>query len=135
MQIVIFDGCSGSGKTTLRYKLFYAMDFDVLTIDRFTPSVWVYDYLRGIYRTRAIQDFEERFNKFDPLFVLCLCNAEDARSRIKDNSLRKVEFDVEDELEAFEQYFLWVSRYSKKIKLDTSNLSIDECIVKMHEAL
>jgi len=135
IKIVIFDGASGSGKTTLRYNLFYEMNFNILTIDRFTPSLWVYDYLRGINRNSEIKNFESKFDLcFNPLLVMCDCDLEIAKSRVQDNKLRKRLFLINDEKNAFSKYLNEICNFSNFLKLDTNN-SIEECISKILEKI
>lgn len=126
MKIIIFDGMSGSGKTTLRYKVYQKFNNDCLTIDRFTPSVWVYDFLRGIDKTRDIFEIENKMNMFDCSLVLCYCNPNIARSRVKENMLREHVFAFEDELIAFKKYEN-ISSYKSIILINTEK-SIDECV-------
>lgn len=134
MKIVVFDGPSGSGKTTLRYKLFQELNYEVLTIDRFTPSMWVYKYLRSGKERTDIFDIEDKMNLFDSTLVLCLCDSSILRKRISDNTLRSVVFDASDECRAFEKY-LKVSHYRSIININTGIKSVNDCIDEIVERL
>jgi thymidylate kinase len=128
MKIVIFDGISGAGKTTLRYELFKRFNYNILTIDRFTPSIWAYDYLRGKDRTKDVDDIEwELFNSnLEVSVVLCYCRPEIAKKRTRVDVLRNVEFTPEQETEAFEKYED-VSRL-RIITIDTSDMPVSDCV-------
>ena len=130
IKIVIFDGISGAGKTTLRYKLFQKFEFNILTIDRFTPSTWAYDYLRGVDRTAEVSEIEIKFNMFDCSLVLCYCSPETSRMRVRNDKLRKVIFSPENEYTAFKKYEL-ISLFNSRITLDTDVLSVEESLNKI----
>ena len=133
MQIIILDGSNGTGKSTLRHELMQRMNYDVLTIDRFTPSIWVYDRLRGIDR-RDVLEFEEKFDKLNPLIVICKCIPEIAKKRTQDNVLRKINFNIEDQDREFDIYYSKYSRYRNLIRVNTE-LPIEDCIKKIIERL
>jgi len=130
--IIIFDGASGTGKTTLRYKLMQSMNYNILTIDRFTPSIWVYDKLRGINRP-DILEFEEKFDLMNPLVVICTCSPDIARMRSHVDPLRKIEFPFIEQINAFYDYSK-VSRYSRLITVNTSQ-HIELCLNRIRRAL
>ena len=132
LRLVVIDGMSGSGKTTLRSALIETMNFDVLTIDRFSPSIWVYDMLRGIDRTKEIQDFENKFEVFEPLLVLCMCDPEVARER---DEIKRLNFTYTEEQNLFEVYYNEITKYKNKIYLDTSRLSLEFLIKSIKEKL
>ena len=133
IPIVIFDGISGSGKTTLRYALYQKLEGNVLTIDRFTPSVWVYDYLRGFDRVEEIGIIEKKFDDaFSPLLVLCTCSERIAAERVRNNQFREIQFLVNDELLAFAAYLERVCQYSRILTtVDTSDVSINESLERI----
>ncbi len=121
IPVVIFDGMSGAGKTTLRYKLYQYLDGNVLTIDRFTPSVWVYDYLREKNRRIEIQKIEEEFQAaLFPLCVLLFCDFEESLKRISKNVFRISKFTPEKEARGFEIYRKDISKYTNILCLDSS---------------
>ena len=127
IPIVVLDGHSGSGKTTLRNYLYEECKSDILVLDRFTPSNWVYSNLRGVDNTREIVDLEDRLNRSCRCFVfICYCGSDEAISRFKLRS-RYPEIDVEKEIYKFDEYYLLISRYSNIFMLDTS-LNIERCI-------
>lgn len=132
VKLLIIDGASGTGKTTLRYKLMQSMDYNILTIDRFTPSIWVYDKLRGIDR-QDVLDYEEKFDAMNPLVVICTCNPEIARMRSHVDPLRKVEFPFIHQINAFYDYSK-VSRYSRLITVYTLQ-PIELCLNIIRRAL
>ena len=130
IKIVIFDGVSGAGKTTLRYELFKKFNYNILTIDRFTPSIWAYDYLRGKDRAVDIKDIEIKMNLFDSYLVLCYCEPNIAKKRIRRDDLREVQFSPEQEIDAFEHYEK-ISLFKSVIIIHTENFSVDQCIEKI----
>jgi thymidylate kinase len=130
MKIIIFDGVSGSGKTTLRYRLFQELNYEVLTIDRFTPSMWVYEFLRTGNKRTDIFEIESEMSKLDCHLVLCTCAPDVSKHRVTDNNLRSVMFTPDQEVSAFNEY-ITISKYSRIINLDTSYLSVDDCITQI----
>jgi thymidylate kinase len=125
MKLIILDGINGSGKSTLRYALMKKYNYNILTIDRFTPSIWVYDKLRGINRP-DILEYEEKVDKILPLVVICICKPETAEKRSRITDLRKVEFSYLDQIQSFKEYTK-VSKYLNVLLLDTEQ-SIEKCL-------
>ena len=135
MEVIILDGCSLSGKTTLRNILYKEYSSSLLVIDRFTPSNWVYDYLRGNNRKREIIKFEGIFDLiFRPiLFILFTSSESSIKREIKRrNSTKEIHndkiFDIHNELLAFDKYYNEICQYKDKSRIDTSNISVDECL-------
>ena len=132
MNLVIFDGMSGSGKSTLRTNVMKLKGFDILTIDRFTPSIWVYDKLRGVDRTDEMALYEKALDELlSPLVVITRCSPLVAAKR--DQKI-DVEFSYEQEYDMFWHYVL-ISEYKNLIRIDTSELSTIECAEYVVERL
>lgn len=125
MNLIIFDGMSGSGKSTLKKEIIKKLNYNVLTIDRFTPSIWVYDFLRGINRTREIVEFENKFDKLDPLLVITYCSPEIAFKRDYE---KEAVFGYEKEKLAFDKYLNNICRYKRGCAINTEVNSIEESI-------
>jgi len=126
VNLVILDGMSGSGKSTLRSALIKAMNFDVMTIDRFSPSIWVYDTLRGVDRTDEIIAFEEKFDyTFYPIFAFCHCEPSVAEERDK---LKEAVYAYEEEHKMFIRYMNNICKYTFKAVLNTGQLDIAACV-------
>ena len=127
-RLLIFDGACGTGKTTLRYKLFQDLNYNILTIDRFTPSQWVYDRLRGNDNSKEILEFEDKMNMLSPIVIICKCDPMTAIDRARPNDhLRTIEFSIEEQLLMFDRYFD-VSKYSYLYEIDTGINNIDRCV-------
>lgn len=127
-RLVVLDGANGCGKSTLRYALFQSLEYNVLTIDRFTPSQWVYDRLRGNDNSKEILEFEEKMNMLNPIVIICKCDPMTAIDRARPNDhLRTIEFSIEDQLLMFDKYFD-VSRYSYLYEINTGMYNVDRCV-------
>lgn len=133
MEIVIFDGMSGSGKSTLRKRLDKHLAYGIISMDRFTPSCWVYEVLRGRDNTKFVVDFEDKFEKnYHPLLVICHCHPHIARARDVTN---EVMFGYYDERHMFFKYVNEVSRYSRLMMLDTGVHGVEDCINIVQEKI
>lgn len=132
IKTIIFDGGSGSGKSALKKEIIKYYNFNITTIDRFSPSVWVYGKLRGENLTKEIIEFENNFVKINPLLVICKCNSIDAKKRdiIKENK-----FGYNEEKNMFFEYLKNVCKYNNVLVLNTSKYSINECVKQIVEKL
>ncbi len=129
MNIVIFEGMSGSGKDSLQKSVAKLFDYNIITINRFTPSIWVYDSLRGFDRTDEIIKFEREFDcLMKPFLVISYCDPEISEKRdvVKENA-----FKYEFEKDKFEEYEKTICQYTRKIIIDTSINSVEECAKKI----
>lgn len=134
MKLIILDGHSCVGKSLVRRFIYSKYKSDVILLDRFTPSNWVFSYLRGKNNTKEILEFEKIFNLlFKPIVVILHCDTLEAekRSVSKDEFL---EFSIDDEKDAFNKY-LEISSYSDIVKIDTSNLGVKELAKKVMEII
>ena len=134
MKILIFEGISGSGKSTLIENLRSLDNYDVVQLHRFTPTQWVYDRL---YNRREVdyEWFNNEFQKLIPVYMIwCYCSPQVAldRQRKKENDLTE---NLEKASNLYNEYFMTVGTWKNMLKLDTSKLSIKECIEEIKLSL
>lgn len=123
MKLVIIDGMSGSGKDTLQKEIIKKFNYDILTINRFTPSIWVYDALRKKDSTKEVQEYEIMFDKdIRPFVFVCFCDPKVASIR---DFYKENVFTYEQEGKFFNQYFSTISKYSNLHYIDTTEFSAE----------
>ncbi len=134
MKLIILDGNSCSGKSLVRRFIYSKYKSDAILLDRFTPSNWVFSYLRGKNNTKEILEFEKIFDSlFKPIVIILYCDTLEAEKRSVDKG-DLLEFSIDDEKDAFNLYFE-ISGYSNIIKLDTSNLKVEELARKVMDII
>lgn len=131
MKVIILEGVQGGGKTSLRRYLFDAYKSRLLVLDRFTPSNWVFNSIRGLDNTEEIQKFETKFNnEFKPLVFIFICDPEKSIQRVYDRDKESVDYEtLDNERKQFRNYF-GVSKYSNLYEIN-ANMSINKVIKKV----
>jgi thymidylate kinase len=133
-KFVIFEGCDKVGKSTL-FKLYRsATHYGPLAIDRFTGSNWVYDSI--YHRENNLNAYleSETFIQsiYDCYLILLSAPTEVIKERIEkneigdDKTIALKNFERADKL--FQDYFMNHSKYHRKLMMDTSMHTPDECL-------
>ena len=126
-RVLIYEGIPGSGKTSLRYAYGKLTQFVDLTIDRFTPTQWVFSQLRNDLIVQDLSEIEQALdNILNVVVIWCQCPIEKAFQRCRQkrdfidssiDNLIKLE-------QLYKEYFSTKCKFSKIIELDT-NRSLD----------
>ena len=123
-MILLFEGISGSGKSTLSKELEKVRKYQDLTLDRFTPSMWVYSLYRNKFPSSHNRMAEELLETlFNVKVIWCHCNPYLANKRcIEKNQEEKS--DIEKLLLTsylFSYYFRYITLYKSIMKVNTEN--------------
>lgn len=136
---VIFEGIDKTGKTTLYNTLNKISNYKYVAIDRFMISAKVYNevYDRGFFD--VYNAFEKVIRKsFNVLYVYCKSNETDVHERLE-NANENIPTELSDfeKIDAlFEKYLFDESCGPCCILiLDTSQLSLSECITELFKQL
>jgi thymidylate kinase len=129
--IVILTGVDGTGKTTIKKALEKKSNYDYIVLDRFTDSI-VYD---GLYnrkdKSKQYIKLEQKLDKIaNVLLVYLYCDGEILLKRLieKKEDMKTIEnIPIAEKL--YKKY-LSITPF-KNIKLDTSILSVEECVDKI----
>ena len=129
-RILIYEGIPGSGKSTLRYEIGLRSNFKDLTIDRFSPTQWVFSKLREdnlVFLGSQVEEIMEK--EFDVIVIWCICSPETAfkRCREKNDSINSTLLELERAEELYRMYFRKFSRFTNIVGIDTEN-SISETV-------
>jgi thymidylate kinase len=133
-KLVIFEGPDKAGKSTLFQKYRRATNYIPLAIDRFTGSNYVYDihYNRPTLLDTYLQKEREIQEIFDCYLVLLLPSLEVLEKRIKGGETgeaKKIALANYREIAVlFSEYFLYKTKYSQKLWVDTGESTVNECL-------
>lgn len=137
-MFVIFEGLDKTGKTTLEWELLKATNFKHIVIDRGPVGYMTFDRLFGRSTKLGDRDFIHYARKItksnDFMIVYCTTDKKVADERLKSHN----ETCPYDYIRAQKIYRNNIRRYyrpDKILELDTTNLSIDECVTLIVEKL
>ena len=134
-KILLYEGIPGSGKSTLQRAVSKYRNHQHLSLDRFTPSMWVYAKYRGdstyLLNERVENLLEENF---DVYVIWCLCNIGLAYNRcVRKADWADANIDMLQQLEIlYKTYFSTVSTYTKIIKINTEE-EVHKCVLNVVE--
>jgi thymidylate kinase len=138
-QIIIFEGVDKSGKTTLLNKFNKETNFKYWVMDRSIISSLVYNELfKRNDEDYYISILETMLENFDILFVYCYADIKDINERLylHNESLPKELSRIEKVQKLYKEYLNGINLPTRTyIELNTSQLSVDECIEKIKESL
>ena len=127
-RLVVFEGTNRSGKSTLRMELLKRIP-NILTIDRFTGSNYVYSVLFNREEDFVYLAYLEFVLSSRGIVVYCYTDYPTYVERCKNTGHEiQTEEDFNKEKEVFEYYFNQVTSYKNIIKFDTSKMSTDSCL-------
>lgn len=128
---IIFEGLDKVGKTTLEWELLKATNFKHIVIDRGPVGYLVFDKIFEREETNSEQDFIQKAKDImktkDFLIVYCEASYDIVLKRLKEHN----EICPYNYIEAQKIYLNNIRKFYDKemtLELDTSFLSIDECI-------
>lgn len=128
---IIFEGLDKVGKTTLEWELLKATNFKHIVIDRGPVGYLVFDKIFKREETNSEQDFIQKAKDImktkDFLIVYCEASYDIVLKRLKEHN----EICSYNYIEAQKIYLNNIRKFYDKemtLELDTSFLSIDECI-------
>ena len=137
-MFVIFEGLDKTGKTALESELLKATNFKHIVIDRGPIGYMTFDRLFGRSTKLGDRDFIHYARKItksnDFMIVYCTTDKKVADERLKAHN----ETCPYDYIRAQKIYRNNIRRYyhpDKILELDTTNLSIDECVTLIVEKL
>lgn len=128
-NLIILEGVSGSGKSTLLRSLNVARDFADYHWHRFTATEWVY----GITENRHVsvpdlRHYERQICRIWPtLLVTLTCDPYIALRRKENFPGEIIEPNIAEANKLFLVYHNYITVIPKKIIVNTSSRSIEEC--------
>ena len=127
-KLVIFEGTNRSGKSTLRMELLKSIP-NILTIDRFTPSNYVYSMLYNREEDFVYLAYLEFIMSTRGIIVYCYTDYPTYIQRCKNTGHEvQTEEEFNKEKKIFEDYFNNITLYKNIIKFDTSKMSTESCV-------
>ena len=118
----MYEGIPGAGKSTLKQAVSKYRGHTHLSLDRFTPSMWVYSKFRNETAYEFNEDVEKILeDNFDVYVIWCVCAANIAYSRcVIKNDLEDAHLERLCSLSnLYKEYFATVTTYSKIIEVNT----------------
>lgn len=136
---VIFEGLDKAGKTTLEWEFLKATNFKHMVIDRGPVGYMTFDKLFDRETKLGTQDFIHHARKImknqDFMVVYCFVSEDVAAKRLAEhNEECPYDYDKAQKLlrNNINRYY---NRPEKVLELDTSNLTISECVLMIIEKL
>lgn len=132
--LIIFEGVDKTGKTTLLNEFNKITHHGYVALDRLITSSKVYNEIYGRGRFDYYNDFEITLrNSFNVLYVYCVSDNKDINERLSkaNESMPKELSDFVKVNELFERYLYDECGPCSILMLNTSNISIEECIKKI----
>lgn len=127
-RVVIFEGTNRSGKTALRLELLKVIP-NLLTIDRFTPSNYVYSMLFNREEDFAYLAYLEYILSTRSIIVYCYTDYPTYIERCKNTGHEvQSEFNFNTEKLFYDQYFKDVTLFKNIIKFDTGKMTTESCL-------
>lgn len=134
--IILYEGIPGSGKTTLMKAVNKVRDYRDIALDRFTPTQWVYDSLRGRLFNESLIVERGILEHFEVWVVYCICPPELAYERCKakndddDANLEK----LIDLNRLYKRYFTHITQFENIVLVNTMD-SIEENVADVIETI
>lgn len=135
---VIFEGLDKAGKTTLEWEFLKATNFKHMVIDRGPVGYMTFDKLFNRETKLGNQDFIHHARKImknqDFMVVYCFASEEVVAKRLAEHN-EECPYDYGKAQKLLRDN---VNRYykpEKVLELDTSNMTISECVQKIIEKL
>jgi adenylylsulfate kinase-like enzyme len=136
---VIFEGLDKAGKTTLEWEFLKVTNFKHMVIDRGPVGYMTFDKLFDRETKLGTQDFIHHARKImknqDFMVVYCFVSEDVAAKRLAEhNEECPYDYDKAQKLlrNNINRYY---NRPEKVLELDTSNLTISECVLMIIEKL
>lgn len=128
---VIFEGLDKAGKTTLEWEFLKRTNFKHMVIDRGPVGYMTFDKLFGRETKLGNHDFVHQARKImknqDFMVVYCFAPENIAAERLKEHN-EKCPYDYGKAQKLLRDNIKRYYRKEKVLNLDTSKLTIDECV-------
>lgn len=127
-KLIIFEGIDRSGKSSLRIELLKKIK-NIITIDRLTPSNYVYSMFYKREEDRDYLAYLEAVLSTRGIVVYCYCNYETYLKRCSDTKHEILsEEDFNTQRMQYEFYFSHITLYNHIIKFDTSDMPVNRIL-------
>ena len=140
MKFITVSGIDKSGKTTLISAFMEATKYKHYVVDRDPSNFHFFNVLRDrikdVKQVSEYGHFQRRFSDFIDLAILLKADTKDLKERFEEHNEPKLvgNLSIEQHQKEIEQFFDSAS-YKNSLKLNTSILSVEECINKIKEAI
>jgi len=138
-QILIFEGQDGSGKTTIKKAFSKTTNEKYTCIDRMYPSDIIYanKYVRGKeFIVQKIKEMKSFNVSIQPIYIFIYSEVSSTVETFED---RKEAYDlkdiIDDKLRFNDFYNVSLSSYDRKIKINRTNKTVDECVKELIKEL
>ena len=133
MLHITFSGIDKSGKTTLINAFMEETNYEHYVVDRDPSNYFFFNVLRdrisGSKQFFEYENFQKRFNKCIDLAILLYANEKDIIERFETHNEPDLvgNLSIEDHQKELE-FFFDNAKYKNALRLNTSNLSVEECV-------
>lgn len=140
MKFITITGIDKSGKTTLINEFMESTGHEHYVIDRSPDTFFFFNILRNRIKDCEQQDryldFQNKFSQFVDLAVFLYSSKKDLKERFKEHNEPKIvgNLSLLEHQNEIEKYFDNAG-YSNYLKLNTSTLSVEECVEKIKEII
>lgn len=135
---VVFEGLDKAGKTTLEWEFLKATNFKHMVIDRGPMGYMTFDKLFDRETKLGNQDFIHQARKImknqDFMVVYCFASEEVAAKRLEEHN-EECPYDYGKAQKLLRDNVRRYYRPERTLELDTSNMTISECVQKIVEKL
>lgn len=137
-MFVIFEGLDKAGKGTLEWEFMKATNFKHVVVDRGPVGYMVFDKLfnrqtvDGDYEFMKDSAYAMNSGRF--MVVYCKATVDVAMQRIKENG-ETCPYDYEYAQLLYDAHIDALYDEGKVVEIDTSKLTVDECIFRIKEKL
>lgn len=135
---VVFEGLDKAGKTTLEWEFLKATNFKHMVIDRGPMGYMTFDKLFDRETKLGNQDFIHQARKImksqDFMVVYCYASEEVATKRLKEHN-EECPYDYGKAQKLLRDNVRRFYKPEKTLELDTSNMTISECVQAIIEKL
>lgn len=135
---VIFEGLDKAGKTTLEWEFLKATNFKHMVVDRGPVGYMTFDKLFDRETKLGTQDFIHQARKImknpDFMVVYCFVSKEVAEKRLAEHN-EECPYDYGKAQKLLRNNINRYYKPEKVLELNTSNLTIPECVLMIIEKL
>lgn len=131
---VVFEGLDKSGKGTLELEFLKATNFKHVVVDRGPVGYMTFDKVFGRETKQGNHKFIQQARKCirtkDFMIVYCVADKNTAMKRIKENN-ETCPYDYEMAQKIYDDNIRKFYKEQKVIKVNTSEMTVQECISKI----
>jgi len=130
MKLIVFEGIDKSGKSTLARAFNKATNYKHMTVDRLFMSQIAYSIIYKRARCiDSVRQFIEKFQAHEILIVYIKANKDIIEKRL--DKINHEFINIERDQIVFDTVYEYIN--CDKMIVDTSNKSIEECIIKIKD--